>query len=92
MSVLVIAEHDNQSIKPATLNTIAAASEIGGDIVVAWPDGKGGISRMEPFLTGFVENNQYLGRPVDVMQMKDGSLLISDDHAGAIYRVSYSGQ
>jgi len=61
----------------------------GGDIVVAWPDGKGGISKMEPFLTGFVENNQYLGRPVDVMQMKDGSLLISDDHAGAIYRVSY---
>jgi glucose/arabinose dehydrogenase len=62
----------------------------GGDVVVAWPDGKGGISKMEPFLTGFVENNQYLGRPVDVMQMKDGSLLISDDHAGAIYRVSYS--
>jgi len=64
----------------------------GGDIVVAWPDGKGGISKMEPFLTGFVDNNQYLGRPVDVMQMKDGSLLISDDHAGAIYRVSYSGK
>ena len=61
----------------------------GGDVVVAWPDGKGGISKMEPFLTGFVENNQYLGRPVDIMQMKDGSLLISDDHAGAIYRVSY---
>jgi glucose/arabinose dehydrogenase len=61
----------------------------GGDVVVAWPDGKGGISKMEPFLTGFVENNQYLGRPVDVMQMKDGSLLVSDDHAGAIYRISY---
>jgi glucose/arabinose dehydrogenase len=64
----------------------------GGDVVVAWPDGKGGISKMEPFLTGFVENNQYLGRPVDVMQMKDGSLLVSDDHAGAIYRISYSGK
>ncbi|KYP11075.1 MAG: electron transfer flavoprotein subunit beta [Limnobacter sp. CACIAM 66H1] len=34
MSVLVIAEHDNQSIKPATLNTIAAAKKIGGDIHV----------------------------------------------------------
>ncbi|WP_341709828.1 electron transfer flavoprotein subunit alpha/FixB family protein [Limnobacter sp.] len=34
MSVLVIAEHDNQSIKPATLNTIAAAQKIGGDIHV----------------------------------------------------------
>jgi glucose/arabinose dehydrogenase len=61
----------------------------GGDIVVAWLDGKGAISKMEPFLTGFVENNQYLGRPVDVMQMKDDSLLVSDDHAGAIYRISY---
>lgn len=34
MSVLVIAEHDNASIKPATLNTIAAAQKIGGDIHV----------------------------------------------------------
>ena len=34
MSVLVIAEHDNASIRPATLNTIAAAQKIGGDITV----------------------------------------------------------
>jgi len=34
MSVLVIAEHDNLSLKPATLNTVAAATKIGGDIVV----------------------------------------------------------
>lgn len=34
MSVLVIAEHDNQSIKPATLNTVAAAAKIGGDVHV----------------------------------------------------------
>ncbi|TMH56124.1 MAG: electron transfer flavoprotein subunit alpha/FixB family protein, partial [Betaproteobacteria bacterium] len=33
-SVLVIAEHDNQSVKSATLNTVAAAAKIGGDIVV----------------------------------------------------------
>ena len=32
MSVLVIADHDNQSIKSATLNTVAAAGKIGGDI------------------------------------------------------------
>jgi glucose/arabinose dehydrogenase len=44
---------------------------------------------VEPFLTGLVENNSYLGRPVDVLVLKDGSLLVSDDHAGAIYRVSY---
>src|SRR5882672_1970873 len=34
MSVLVIAEHDNQSVKSATLNTVAAAAKAGGDIVV----------------------------------------------------------
>ena len=63
-----------------------------GDIQVAWLDGKGGIAKMEPFLTGLVENNEYLGRPVDVMVMKDGSMLVSDDHNGAIYRISYTGQ
>ncbi len=61
------------------------------DISVAWPDGKGG-AKVEPFMTGFVENNQYLGRPVDFLVMKDGSMLVSDDHAGAIYRISYAGK
>lgn len=58
------------------------------DVSVAWPDGKGG-AKVEPFMTGFVENNSYLGRPVDFLILKDGSLLVSDDHAGAIYRISY---
>ena len=58
------------------------------DVSVAWPDGKGG-ARVEPFMTGFVENNSYLGRPVDFLILKDGSLLVSDDHAGAVYRISY---
>ena len=62
------------------------------DIMVAYPDGKGGVSKMEPFLTGLVENNGYLGRPVDVMVMKDGSMLVSDDHNGAIYPISYKGK
>jgi glucose/arabinose dehydrogenase len=65
--------------------------KFGADVMVAWPDGKGGIAKMEPFLTGLVENNDYLGRPVDVMVMPDGSMLVSDDHNGAIYRISYSG-
>jgi glucose/arabinose dehydrogenase len=60
-----------------------------GDVVVALLDDKGNVKSVEPFLTGLVENNSYLGRPVDVMVMKDGSLLVSDDHNGAIYRVSY---
>ena len=62
----------------------------GADIVVAWPDGKGGIARSEIFMSGLVANNEYLGRPVDVMVMKDGSMLVSDDHNGAIYRISYA--
>jgi glucose/arabinose dehydrogenase len=62
------------------------------DVVVAYPDGRGGIASWEPFMTGLVENNEYLGRPVDVLVLKDGSLLVSDDHNGAIYRISYSGQ
>lgn len=62
------------------------------DVIVAWPDGKGGIAKSEPFMTGLVENNEYLGRPVDVLVLKDGSMLVSDDHNGAIYRISYKGK
>jgi glucose/arabinose dehydrogenase len=60
------------------------------DVVVAFLDDKGNVRAIEPFLTGLVENNGYLGRPVDVMVMKDGSLLVSDDHNGAIYRITYT--
>ena len=43
--------------------------------------------RMEPFLTGFLQGMSYWGRPVDVMTMADGSVLVSDDLNGAIYRL-----
>jgi len=49
------------------------------------------VKSWEPFLTGFLQNNAYVGRPVDLLVMKDGALLVSDDHAGAIYRISYAG-
>jgi glucose/arabinose dehydrogenase len=42
-----------------------------------------------PFAEGWNKGSEYLGRPVDVMQMPDGSLLVSDDLVGAIYRISY---
>jgi len=38
------------------------------------------------------ENGEYLGRPVDIAQLPDGSLLVSDDFAGAIYRIWYDGR
>lgn len=54
------------------------------------PDGTAGKS--EVFAEGWLdgETGIYRGRPVDVAPMKDGSLLISDDYVGAIYRVTYS--
>ncbi|HEX4524367.1 MAG TPA: sorbosone dehydrogenase family protein [Casimicrobiaceae bacterium] len=45
----------------------------------------------QPFATGWLQGEQAWGRPADVLVMPDGSLLVSDDYAGAIYRISYSG-
>jgi glucose/arabinose dehydrogenase len=45
----------------------------------------------EPFATGWLQGESAWGRPVDVLVMPDGSLLVSDDHAGAIYRIAYRG-
>jgi glucose/arabinose dehydrogenase len=61
----------------------------GGDVVVMRLNPNGSVRSIEPFLTGFIANNNYLGRPVDVQMMRDGSLLVSDDWNGAIYRVTY---
>ncbi|HTH33508.1 MAG TPA: PQQ-dependent sugar dehydrogenase [Xanthobacteraceae bacterium] len=63
--------------------------KIGGDIYVAYLNSDGTVRAQEPFITGFLKDNNYIGRPVDVMNMADGSLLISDDWNGAVYRVSY---
>jgi glucose/arabinose dehydrogenase len=43
----------------------------------------------EPFIEGWLQRAKAWGRPVDVLVMPDGALLISDDSAGVIYRVSY---
>jgi glucose/arabinose dehydrogenase len=65
--------------------------KVGGDVIVARLNKDGSVRSVEPFLTGFLQNNQYSGRPVDVEILKDGSLLVSDDYAGAVYRITYSG-
>jgi len=46
----------------------------------------------EPFATGWLQGEQAWGRPADVLVAPDGSLLVADDTAGAIYRISYYGQ
>ncbi len=64
-------------------------NKIGGDIVVAKLNSNGTVKSVEPFIAGFLVNNNYIGRPVDIELMKDGSILISDDWNGAVYRVTY---
>ena len=54
------------------------------------PDGS---ATSVPFAEGWLdEDGQYLGRPVDVKQMLDGSLIVSDDLNGALYRIWYDGK
>jgi glucose/arabinose dehydrogenase len=55
-----------------------------------------GRPKAEPFLTGFLVDEKadppMWGRPVDVLVIRDGSMLVSDHHNGIIYRVSYAKQ
>ncbi len=54
------------------------------------PDGTG--DKAEVFAEGWLnEKGAYDGRPVDVAQLPDGSLIVSDDFAGALYRITYEG-
>ncbi|MEY3899511.1 MAG: hypothetical protein RI962_666 [Pseudomonadota bacterium] len=52
----------------------------------------GTAGQAEVFADGFLDKTtkRALGRPVDVANLPDGSILVSDDYAGAIYRISYS--
>jgi glucose/arabinose dehydrogenase len=68
------------------------SKKIGGDLLVVKLNKDGSVKSTEPFLTGFLEDNKYIGRPVDVLQLKDGSLLVSDDWNGAVYRITYGKQ
>lgn len=45
----------------------------------------------EVFADGWLQGNNAWGRPVDIQVMPDGSILVSDDHANAIYRIYYKG-
>jgi len=65
------------------------SKKFGGDVVVAHLDKDGKVKSMEPLVTGFLQDNKYIGRPDDVLQLKDGSILVSDDWNGAVYRITY---
>ena len=66
--------------------------KFGYDVVMAKVAGS--KATISPFMTGLLNNekNEFYGRPSYVFQMKDGSLLVSDENNGAIYRISYSGK
>ena len=66
--------------------------KIGYDVVLAKVNGA--KATITPFMTGFLDpaTDAFWGRPVDVHVQPDGSLLVSDEQNGAIYRVSYSGK
>src|SRR3989449_2787348 len=68
------------------------SKKFGGDIAVVSLNENGTFRSMEPFVTGFLQNNNYVGRPVDMLGMKNGSLPASGDYNGAVYRVSYGAQ
>ena len=52
----------------------------------------GRVLKHEVFAEGWLQGESVWGRPVDIEVMPDGSLLVSDDHAGAIYRIAYRGR
>ncbi|MCB0768667.1 MAG: sorbosone dehydrogenase family protein, partial [Flavobacteriales bacterium] len=65
------------------------STPIGYRVAVAYPAADGSVST-EIFAEGWLEGSKAWGRPVDVLVAPDGSLLVSDDHADLIYRISYA--
>ena len=64
------------------------STPIGYRVMVVELKGNQAVS-YRPFAQGWLQGNRAWGRPVDVLVMPDGALLISDDEAGAIYRITY---
>ena len=66
------------------------SKKFGGDILAVFLNPNGTVKGTEVFISGFLgPDNNYIGRPVDVLFLKDGSMLISDDFNGAVWRVTY---
>lgn len=63
----------------------------GFDVVVAHLDANGNVTRVEEFLTGFRDDaaQTFADRPVEVHVLRDGSMLVSGEQTGAIYRITY---
>ena len=66
------------------------SSKIGYRITLVRLEGSKAVA-YEPFATGWLQGQSVWGRPSDVLVLPDGSLLVADDYAGAIYRIVYRG-
>ncbi|MEE4162898.1 MAG: PQQ-dependent sugar dehydrogenase [Woeseiaceae bacterium] len=66
------------------------SEKIGYRITLVRLDGNRAVS-YETFAEGWLEGGEVTGRPVDLQVMPDGSLLVSDDLAGKLYRIRYAG-
>ena len=68
--------------------------KVGFDVVMVKAGNDGKNPKITPFITGFMNpaDQSFWGRPAYLMQMSDGSMLVSDEQLGAIYRVTYSKQ
>jgi glucose/arabinose dehydrogenase len=63
--------------------------KVGYDLMMATLDEHGDVVEYESFASGWRKGQSHWGRPVDIAMLPDGSLLVSDEQAGVIYRISY---
>ena len=65
--------------------------KVGCNLILVRFDEQGKVAGEEVFASGWLSGDKCWGRPNDVLQLPDGSLLVSDDKADAIYRITYTG-
>lgn len=66
-------------------------NKIGYRVSIVSFNSEGNPISYKPFITGWLQGEEDVrGRPVSIFELPDGSILISDDHSGKIYRVSYN--
>ncbi|KAF0811797.1 Aldose sugar dehydrogenase YliI [Andreprevotia sp. IGB-42] len=68
------------------------SNKSGYRVVSAKVDAAGKVVAVQPFIEGWLQGQNAWGRPVDVLVAPDGALLVSDDEAGVIWRVSYTAR
>jgi len=82
----------NNTILVAEHGSWNRSQKSGYKVMMGWVGSdNSSIGSYTPFVEGWLEGQSNWGRPVDVLNMPDGAVLISDDMAGVVYRVIYTG-